>query len=150
MHWTIWLLISSHVVVWLPMGYGIWSKRRAGSVLLKLGRSSRDKMGLVAAGISGLPLIGLLWGFFRSGEMKEFSEVLLGLAIAALYLPLAAYLVFFTFAGLVISESGIFANGRLVKWERIESYGLGEKTLVVTWNRRWYEVQTGRVYEVLT
>ena len=121
------------------IGYLLWSKRQAGSVLLKLGRSKTNKLFLgwgvvmILIAISDLVEAGI-----------ELTEVFgpLGMLLFGVSVLLLGW------SGLEIREAGIFSDGQLLKWERIESYDFGEKTLIVTWKRRWYDLRTGFSYRV--
>lgn len=129
MPWHMSIVVT--VIVWIAIGYGLWCKRQAGSVLLSLGRLSRHKMFLVLGVLVILALIPFVWDLLRAGaELKEVSYVLTGLSVGV-------YWLFSGLSGLEIREAGIFCDGRLLKWERIESYEWEEKALTVRVKRRW-------------
>ncbi len=128
MPWHMSIVVT--VIVWIAIGYGLWCKRQAGSVLLSLGWSSRHKMFLVLGVLVILALIPFVWDLLRAGaELKEVSYVLTGLSVGV-------YWLFSGWSGVEFREAGIFSFGQLVKWERIESYEWGEKAVTVT--PRWW------------
>ena len=119
--------------IWLAMGYGLWRRRQAGSVLLNLGRSSRHKMSLGIGVLMIFYSIVQLVSFFvdNAADAVDVSSIVWGLSFG----------VFFLFVGLSgeIREAGIFSDGQLLKWERIKSYEWGEKALTVRLKRRWFK-----------
>ncbi len=126
-------VIDLLVITPLPIliGYGLWRRGQAGSVLLNPGRSSSHKMFVVLGGLfmllSIVELVELLLG-----AGTELTEVFLPLGM----LSFGAYFLFIGWSGVEFREAGIFSFGQLVKWERIESYEFGVKTLTV--RQRWW------------
>ncbi len=121
-------------VAWIAIGYGLRSKKQAGSVLLSLGRSTRHKMFLFFAGLWILLLVSPLWDLVEAGTELDGVFDFLGM------LSFGVFILFLGWSGPQILEAGIFSDGQLLKWERIESYELGERTLIVRisrWKRRW-------------
>lgn len=85
MPWYMSIVVT--VAVWIAIGYGLWCKRQAGSVLLSLGRLSRHKMFLVLGVLVILALIPFVWDLLRAGaELKEVSYVLTGLSVGVYWL----------------------------------------------------------------
>jgi len=135
-------LIVIVALLWILIGYWLWSKRRAGSALLRLGRSRRHKVALFFGVLYMLlAIVGLL---FEAGTGLEEVSLVLTL------LSLGVYLLLLGFSGSEIREAGIVGDGRLLKWEQIESWGFGEKTLTLGLKRRWYNFRTVRSYRVHT
>jgi hypothetical protein len=128
--------------VWILIGYWLWSKKQAGSKLLNLGRSRRHKVALLFGVLYMLlAIVGIL---FEAGTGLEEVSLVLTL------LSLGVYLLLLGFSGSEIREAGIVGDGRLLKWNQIESYGWAEKTLTVRLNRRWYAFRTVLSYRVHT
>ncbi len=129
-------------LLWILIGYWLWSKRQAGSVLLNLGRSRRHKVALFFGVLYMLlAIVGLL---FEAGTgLEEVSLVLM-------LLSLGVYLLLLGFSGSEIREAGIVGDGRRLKWNQIESYGWAEKTLTVRVRRRWYNIRKVLSYRIRT
>ncbi len=91
---------------------------------------------LAIVGLVGLSLEA------RTGLDEVFFSLVL--------LSLGVYLLLLGLSGSEIREAGIVGDGRLLKWEQIESWGFGEKTLTLGLKRRWYNFRTVRSYRVHT
>lgn len=115
------------------VGYLLWSKRRAGPVLLSLGRSKTQKLTL---GFGILMILIAITDLVEAGI--QLSEVFgpLGMLLFGVTILLSGW------SGSQIREAGIFSDGQLLKWERIEFYELGEKTLHVGRKKQWFNWRT--------
>ena len=132
-------------LLWILIGYWLWSKRQAGSVLLNLGRSRRHKVALLFGVLYMLlAIVGLVGLSFEAGTGLEKVSLVL------LLLSLGVYLLLLGFSGSEIREAGIVGDGRLLKWKQIESYDVGEKTLTVRLKRRWHAFRTVLSYRIHT
>ena len=111
-----------------------WQKRRAGTVLQKLGQPTSHKVLLILAGIVIIfPLLEVLL-VFTGGESsyasfsKAFSIFLFGAYLFTFYLGAG---------GLEIGADGIRYGFSLLKWKRIESYQWkGETSYTLGVNRK--------------
>ena len=117
--WESFFLLFLGVSLWAYIGTLRWRKRRAGSVLLDLGRTRTHKMflviGGVAAGFNMLVLGGSLWPINDELGVEDVSR----------YFCWISWGVFMLLLGLrhsEIRESGIFHLDRFLKWKSIESY----------------------------
>lgn len=125
------LLIAGFPIL---IGYGLWRRRQAGSVLMNLGRSSRHKMFLgIGVLLILLSIVELVSSFVENGtDAVDVSSIVWGLSFGVFFL-------FMGLSGLEIREAGIFSDGQLLNWERIESYEWGEKALTVRLKRWWFK-----------
>ncbi len=61
-------------LLWILIGYWLWSKRHAGSVLLKLGRSRRHKVALSFGVLYMLlAIVGLVGLLFEGNPLGPFN-----------------------------------------------------------------------------
>ena len=107
------------LAAWVPFIIWVLRKRRAGPVMLDLGRSKiRLILGLfVAIFFAAI----FLYPTFRGGEM--FQSPTLSLLYWSLWsLSLVAISLYIGLTKLEIRERGILHFGEFLKWERIESY----------------------------
>ena len=133
--WSARLIVA---IAWLAVGFGLWRKRRAGPVLVDIGRSKRRTLLSFGAGLALLVLISdVAWPVLRSGVVPaEISAdlILVSLGLCALGLSLPE-----------IREAGIYSFAQHLRWERIKSYEWRDRTghtLRVRPKRRWLGLRT--------
>ncbi len=123
-----WLIFSINII--LAVSYGIylltwyWRKRQAGSLLLKVGQLSANKLffqvgvfqSLIATLYSALFIYQVSTGFSSSDSLANSLTTLLnGWTLAIVFVS-------FGLSGLELRENGICYMFGLIKWERITSY----------------------------
>jgi hypothetical protein len=115
-------LLLSTSWLWWSSGALLWRKRRAGVVLLDLGRRRSDR----AASAAGVVLsLGFAVWALRTPELHN-PALALGYVVFAAYVLLHSLLA--SLSKVQLRERGIALPSQYVPWERIGSYELHDRT----------------------
>jgi hypothetical protein len=115
------------IALWISLATESRRKRRAGSLLWNLGRSSAYRVILIADVLFFISAILQTVVFINlavNGSIKSYSNLEYYLHISQLifYWSLAIYLFWAGLSGLELREKGIYSRLELIKWEQIASY----------------------------
>ena len=125
------IAVIASVWCWAPILARPLRKRRAGPVVVDLGRDQHAK-GNIAVGLM-VALLGIV--IAASGLEYDAISIAAFIAVASFPLSAAAPLVFLGRTTTQIAEGGILSGGGLMSWSRVESYDRtdlgGQESLVL-------------------